>query len=53
MKQLEKLHRPGRTGMHPENLRGVEGTDLRTIWEPIVQGYPALEYLRRREVNHS
>lgn len=49
MKQLEKFHMAGRIGMSPENLRGVEGTDLRTIWEPIVQGYPALEYLQRKE----
>jgi hypothetical protein len=49
MKQLEKFHMAGRINMSPENLRGVEGTDLRTIWEPIVRGYPAVEYLRRRE----
>ena len=53
MKQLEKFHRAGRIGMDPENLRGVEGTDLRTIWEPIVPGYPALEYLRKREDDRS
>ncbi len=51
MKQLEKFHMAGRIGMSPENLRGVEGTDLRTIWEPIVQGYPALKYLQRKENN--
>jgi hypothetical protein len=49
LKQLEKFHAAGRIGLHPENLRGVEGTDLRTIWEPIVRGYPAVEYLRKRE----
>jgi|SRR5215204_1055537 len=49
IKQLEKFHRAGRIGMSPENLRGVEGTDLRTIWEPIVRGYPAVEYLQKRE----
>lgn len=49
IKQLEKFHVAGRIGLHPENLRGVEGTDLRTIWEPIARGYPAVEYLRRRE----
>jgi hypothetical protein len=48
-KQLEKFYRAGRIGLNPENLRGVEGTDLRTIWEPIVRGYPAVEYLRKRE----
>jgi hypothetical protein len=48
-KQLEKFYRAGRIGVSPENLRGVEGTDLRTVWEPIVRGYPAVEYLRRRE----
>ncbi len=45
--QLERFHRAGRIGMRPENLRGVEGTDLSTVWEPIVRGYPAVEYLRR------
>jgi hypothetical protein len=49
MKQLEKFHMAGRIGLSPENLRGVEGTDLSTIWQPIVRGYPAVEYLRRRE----
>jgi hypothetical protein len=52
MKQLEKCHMAGRIGgMSPENLRGVEGTDLRTIWEPILKGYPAVEYLRRKMNN--
>jgi hypothetical protein len=49
MKQLEKFPRAGRIGMSPENLQGVEGTDLRTIWEPIVRGYPAMEYLQKGE----
>jgi hypothetical protein len=35
--------------LSPENLRGVEGTDLRTLWEPIVKEYPAVEYLRRKD----
>ncbi len=49
LQHLENVHRAGRLAMSPENLRGVEGTDLRTLWEPIVDGYPAVEYLRRRE----
>ena len=46
MKQLERFHAAGRIALSAENLRGVEGTDLRTVWEPIVRGYPALRYLR-------
>lgn len=49
IKQLEKFHRSGRIGLHPQNLRDVEGTDLRAAWEPIVRGYPMVEYLRRRQ----
>jgi hypothetical protein len=49
MKQLEKFHQAGRIGLHPENLRGVEGADLHTIWEPIARGYPAVEYMRQRQ----
>lgn len=49
MERLEKFHKAGRIGLNPENLRGVEGDDLRRLWEPIARGYPAVEYLRRRE----
>ena len=48
IKQLERFHRAGRIAMSPKNLRGVEGTDLRAVWDPIVRGHPALEYLGRK-----
>ncbi len=49
MWHLERFMRAGRLALTPENLRGVEGNDLRTLWEPIVEDYPAVEYLRQRE----
>ena len=50
IQQYEKFHRAGRIGrLRMEDLRGVEGTDLRTLWEPIVQDYPLLETLRNQD----
>jgi hypothetical protein len=50
IQQHEKFHRAGRIGrVRMEDLRGIEGTDLRTLWEPIVQDYPLLETLRNQD----
>ncbi len=48
VRQYKKFHEAGRIGMpRPEDLKGVEGNNLRTLWEPIANSYPALELLHR------
>lgn len=50
IRQHQRFYQAGRIRrLQMEDLRGVEGTDLRTLWEPIVHDYPLLEMLRNRD----
>jgi Restriction endonuclease len=50
MAHLEKFFLMGRLRMpHPEDLKGLEGNDLKTVWEPIAKDHPALELLQTKD----